>query len=301
MHVQFTGAGTMATLYDHAIAASTPDVQVELAVGFPSGDMADTGPSIVAFADTQPKADAAADALLALALDQEGAFDCHLPSAAEAVRMAMALPEGRPVTIADVQDNPGGGASSDTTGLLHALAEAGAEGVMLGVMHDPDVAALAHEQGVGSLITCALGGRSGITGDRPFEGRFRVEALSDGAVTYEGEMYGGGVAQIGPTACLVLDDQKADIRIVVSSVRNQCLDRGYFRHIGLQPEAARILAVKSTVHYRADFEPISQAVISAGAPGQLLCEIPAIPFRKLRPGVRLGPKGPLFRNLTAWN
>ena len=294
MHAQYTGAGTMHDLYQAAIAASGPDVQVELAVGFPSGDMADTGPAIVAHAQTQEAADKAADALLALALELEPAFDCSLPDAAEATRRAMAYPPGKPVTIADVQDNPGGGTSSDTTGLLRALADARATGVLLGVIHDAAVAAEAHAQGLGATFEAALGGRT--PGDTPFKARFTVAALSQGKVAYEGEMYGGGIAEIGPSACLQLDGQ--DIRIVVSSIRNQCLDRGYFRHLGLTPEQARILAVKSTVHYRADFEPISQAVISAGAPGQLLCDIPAIPYRKLRPGVRLGPLGPTYKGRT---
>ena len=291
MHAQFTGAGTMRDLYQAAIAATHADVQVELAVGFPSGDMADTGPAIVAHAATQNAADQAADALLSLALELEPAFDCSLPTAAEATRRALAYPPGKPVTIADVQDNPGGGTSSDTTGLLRALAEAQAPGVLLGVMHDAAVATQAHAQGLGTSFEAELGGRA--PGDTPFKARFAVAALSEGQVTYEGEMYGGGIAEIGPSACLALDGH--DIKIVVSTIRNQCLDRGYFRHLGLIPEKARILAVKSTVHYRADFEPISQGVISAGAPGQLLCDIQAIPYQKLRPGVRLGPLGPAYK------
>ena len=162
------------------------------------------------------------------------------------------------------------------------------------MIHDPAAAALAYRAGVGATFETEIGGRSGVEGDTPFAGIFRVDALGDGHVTYEGEMYGGGFAEIGPTASLVLVEPETDIRIVVSSVRNQCLDRGFFRHLGLTPETTRIIVVKSTVHYRADFEPISQAVISAGAPGMLLCDIRAIPYQNLRAGVRLGPLGPSY-------
>lgn len=298
MHAQYAGAGAMKRLYDEAIAASGDDAEVELAVGFTAGDIADCGPSIIAHAPDADRAEALAEALLSRALEEEPRFDCHLPTAAEAVAEAMALPPGKPATIADVQDNPGGGTSSDTTGLLRALVAAKASGALLGVMHDPEAAATAHRLGIGATFDAPLGGRSGVAGDAPFDGTFRVEALSDGQVRYEGEMYGGGVAQIGPTAALRVMAPGADIQVVVSSVRNQCLDRGYFRHIGLDPEKARILAVKSTVHHRADFEPISQAMISAGAPGSLICNIPAIPYQNLRPGVRLGPNGPVFGTKT---
>ena len=50
-----------------------------------------------------------------------------------------------PLAFADVADNPGGGGRGNTTGLLRALHEAGASGVLLGVFHDPALAAEAQE------------------------------------------------------------------------------------------------------------------------------------------------------------
>ncbi len=293
MHAQHTGSEPMRRLYGLAVEMSGGDMDVELAVGFTGGDIADSGPSILASAVDQAKADAAADALLEEALTAEAEFDCTLLTPEEAVATALAFPPGKPVTIADVQDNPGGGASSDTTGLLKALMNARAKQVIIGVIHDPAAAAEAHRLGIGREFQASLGGKSGVKGDTPLDARFRVEALSNGEVAYRGEMYGGGTAQMGPTAVLRPLGTDANVRIVTSSVRNQCLDRAYFSHAGLVPEDADIIAVKSTVHYRAEFEPISQTVISCGAPGALPCDISLIPYRNLRPGVRLGPCGPV--------
>ncbi|MCV6593856.1 MAG: M81 family metallopeptidase [Silicimonas sp.] len=294
MHAQHTGGGAMGRLTRAATEAGA-----ELAVGFTAGDMVDCGPAILAQATTETEADTIADTLLTRALEEEQRFDTALPNPADAVRHAMAAPPGKPVVIADVQDNPGGGASSDTTGVLHALAEARAKGTLLGLFHDPEATAMAHDLGIGARFETALGGRSGVAGDLPFAGQFEVAGLADGRVTYEGEMYGGGIAQIGPSACLRLLSPGCDIRIVTSTIRNQCLDRGFFRHIGLTPEAARLIVVKSTVHYRADFDPIASEVISTGAPGLLGCDLPAIPYKNLRRGVRLGPKGPEFQGKSA--
>ena len=293
MHAQHTSSDPMRRLYGLTRAMSDGDTDVELAVGFTGGDIADSGPSILASAVSQAKADAAADALLDAALAAETEFDCTLLTPEEAVETALALPPGRPVTIADVQDNPGGGASSDTTGLLKALVKARGKQVIVGVVHDPAAAAEAHRLGTGREFQASLGGRSGIRGDTPLDARFRVEALSNGEVAYRGEMYGGGTARMGPTAVLRPLGIDSDIRIVTSSVRNQCLDRAYFSHVGLVPEDAGIIAVKSTVHFRAEFEPISQGVISCSAPGALLCDIGLVPYRNLRPGMRLGPCGPV--------
>ena len=289
MHAQFTGAPPMSDLYAQARDASTDGALLELAVGFTGGDMIDTGPSTLAQAENPQKAQAMADQLLRNALAAEAAFDCRLPDATTGIRTAMALPKGKPVVIADVQDNPGGGTSSDTVGLLRAFMAEGAQGVLMGLMHDPEAAAAAHAAGIGAVCTLGLGGHSGLPGEAPVMGRYRVEALSDGAVRYEGEMYGGGVAQIGPTAVLRPLDTTADLQIVVSTVRNQCLDLAYFRHIGLQPENARILCVKSTVHYRAAFDPIAQTALSVGATGALSCDLEQAGYRHIRPGLRLGP------------
>ncbi|MXW86827.1 MAG: M81 family metallopeptidase [Boseongicola sp. SB0667_bin_21] len=291
MHAQHTGSDPMRRLYGIAVEMSGGEMDVELAVGFTGGDIADSGPSLLASAVDPAQADAAADALLEEALAAAADFACTLVAPEKAVSAAMARPPGKPVTIADVQDNPGGGTSSDTTGLLKALVNARARQVIFGVMHDPTAAAEAHRLGIGREFQVGLGGKSGVKGDTPLDARFRVEALSNGEVAYRGEMYGGGTARMGPTAVLRPLGTDADIRIVTSSVRNQCLDRAYFSHVGLIPEDANIIAVKSTVHYRAEFEPISQRVISCGAPGALPCDIGLIPYRKLRPGIRLGPCG----------
>jgi microcystin degradation protein MlrC len=267
----------------------------ELTMGFTGGDMPDAGPAVLVHAADQGEADRGADALFDALLKAEAQFGGLPPPADIVVRDALARPPGKPVVIADVEDNAGGGGSSDTTGLLRALIAAGADNAMLALMNDPAAAALAHATEIGGVIETGLGGRSGCDGDAPLEARFEVTALSDGAVPFEGEVYRGGTAQIGPTACLRVLDTPGDIRVVVGSVRNQCLDRAYFRHIGLTPENARIICVKSTVHFRADFDPIAQATLAAAVPGALASDLTRVPYRHLRPGVRLGPGGPPHR------
>ncbi|MEM8699653.1 MAG: MlrC C-terminal domain-containing protein, partial [Pseudomonadota bacterium] len=196
-----------------------------------------------------------------------------------------AAPCGRPVVLADVQDNPGAGASSDSTGLLAALIEEEAQGALLGLLADPEIAAEAHRLGECACFTGDLGGKSGLQGQVPLRARFRVETLSDRAARYTGEMYGGGIAILGPSAVLRAEGA-ADIRVVVTTFRSQCLDLGLFTHFGLEPAQHRILAVKSTLHYRAAFDPIAARTLSVAAPGGFPCHLPNIRYRNLRPGMR---------------
>ena len=48
------------------------------------------------------------------------------------------------ILLADVQDNPSGGATSANTDVLHALVEAKCQSVLMGLFYDPELAECAH-------------------------------------------------------------------------------------------------------------------------------------------------------------
>ena len=286
LHAQHTGADPARALYKKMGSFDrTPGTRAELAMGFTAGDTPDTCVSLVVYSETSVSANRIADEILEDLVSCEGSFDTRLLSAADAVEAAMSLDAARPVVIADVQDNPGAGGSSDTTGILKELIAKGAKGVLAGLLYDPDAAARAHSAGAGSVLPIRLGGHSGVVGDDPIDARFQVVRLGDGTCAYTGEMYGGGVATLGPTAVLSPMDTDAEIQIVVTSIRNQCLDLAHFTHLGLDPCAASIIVVKSTAHFRADFEPIAEKVLLASSPGHFPCNLSSVTYRNLRKGV----------------
>lgn len=291
LHAQFTGTEPGRSLYAGLEAhTGSPNTFAEIAMGFTAGDTHDTGPCVVAHAPSRDAAERLAETVFLDLLRAEGRFDHALLTPEQAVARAIAAAPGKPVVIADVQDNPGAGASSDTTGLLVELVRQGARGVMLGLMHDPGIAALAHSLGAGAEFEAPLGGKSEFPGQMPFHARFRVESLGNGSCPYIGAMYRGGVGTLGPTAVLKVVGSTADVRIVVNSIRNQCLDRAHFTHLGLNPENARIVVVKSTAHFRADFDTLAQEVLLAAAPGAFACNLETVNYRKLRSGVRRGKR-----------
>jgi microcystin degradation protein MlrC len=289
---QHTGSVPCHTLYaslDHRAVETV--FSVDLAMGFPPADIFHAGPSVVAYAGSQEGADRAADELLQSLVNAEHDFENVLLSPQAAVAEAMAQEGSKPVVIADAQDNAGAGATSDTTGLLSALVGGNAQGVVLALLDDAEIASKAHELGIDAEFSALLGGKSSQEGQGPFEGRFRVEALSNGEFLFTGAMYGGMTANLGPMAVLRVLDTAADVRVVIGSIRCQCLDQAIFAHIGIEPKAQRIVAVKSSVHFRADFEPIAEKVLVVEAPGAHPCRLDKIKYRNLRPGVRLGPGG----------
>ena len=264
--------------------------------GFPPSDLYHCGPGIIAHGYSQAAVDAAACALYAHVAALEPEFAQPLLDPDEAVREAMAIAAkaSRPVVIADTQDNPGCGGTGDTTGMLAALVRNRAEKAALCVLTDPVAAAAAHAAGEGAEIEIELGGRTPIPGVEPFRGRFRVAKLSNGQFVCKGPCVGGREARLGPTALLAIDG----VSVVVASKRMQAYDLEIFRHIGVEPTGQKILVVKSTCHFRADFEPIAERVLVAVAPGAHLVDARKYPYKYLRPGVRLEPLGPAFTPLV---
>ena len=126
--------------------------------------------------------DAAASEMERAVLAAECAFGGTLHDADEAVQtaMRMARDASRPVVIADAQDNPGAGGSSDTTGVLRADSPRRAR-----CRHRPDrrSGAAAHHAGAGNTVRIALGGHSGIPDDAPLEAEFLVEKHPTAAST----------------------------------------------------------------------------------------------------------------------
>lgn len=274
-----------------------PDVlSVDLAAGFPPADVPDNGPTIYAYGTDQAAVDAAADAMHQAMIEAEDAFDNPLIPANQAVRQAMDLAAGanKPVVIADPQDNPGAGGVGDSTGLLRALLEEGARRAALAMLYDPETASAAHQAGEGAVIDVALGGKVGDVGGPPVKARVLVERLGDGTLHFTGPMMIGAVGKLGPMACLKVLDERSEVRVIVASNRSQNSDLECFRALGVEPNDQDILGVKSAVHFLAAYDPIATTILFADAPGTNPCQIDALPFTRLRKGVRLGPRGPAF-------
>jgi microcystin degradation protein MlrC len=267
---------------------------LSFAPGFPAADFPDCGPSVFAYGRTQADADAAADAIARVVLRHEDDFDGRIYSPDDGVRHAMELAKtaSKPIVIADTQDNPGAGGDSDTTGMLRALVRNKATKAAIGVIYDPASAKTAHDAGVGATVTLALGGKSGIRGDAPYQESFVVEKLSDGKFVAPGPYFGGRDMDMGPSAALRI----GDVRVVVSSHKAQLADQSMYRYVGIEPTEQSILVNKSSVHFRADFEPIAEKLLICAAPGAMPADTATLPWTRLRPGIRIKPNGPVFNS-----
>lgn len=263
-------------------------VHLSFAMGFPASDFDECGPVVFGHGRDADTVAVNVQALAANAVAQRSDWALDLLSPATAVSKALALAAGaaKPVVIADTQDNPGAGGDANTTGMLHALLQAGAGlrfpgAVALGLLHDPAAAAAAHAAGVGATLALQLG-RSvrsfdGTPTDAPVAGRFKVSALSDGVVPLHGPMTAGNTATLGPSACLQIDG----VSVLVTTGKTQMLDLDLYRFLGIEPTAMRLLVNKSSVHFRAAFTPIAAQILVAQAPGPMAADPADLPWQHL--------------------
>ena len=289
---QYTGMEPCRSLY--RLTADLPEgvATASLFMGFPAADFAGCGPVSLAYGPDAAAVEAWSARIAAALEAAEPAFagESFAPEAAVHKAMELALGADRPVVIADTQDNPGAGGSSDTTGMLRALLACGAKNAAIGNLFDPEAAAMAHQAGLGARLTLSLGGRSGIPDDAPCEVEVEVTALRDTPVLATGPFYGGNAIDLGLSACL----RAGGVDIIVTSGKSQMADREFYRTLGVIPEDKAILVNKSSVHFRADFEPIAQTILVATAPGAMPLCPSVLPWQNLRAGIRLRPLGPAF-------
>ena len=95
---------------------------------------------------------------------------------------------------------------------------------------------------------------------------------------------------LGPSASLRI----GGVRVVVASRKAQLEDQAMFRYVGIEPTEQAILVVKSSVHFRADFEPIAETILICTAPGAMPADPASLPWTHLREGIRIKPNGPGF-------
>lgn len=233
--------------------------------GFPYADFDLAGTSILVTSTDRAVGNECAKDVAGFAWEIRDEFLKRISPVEEAVQQAIdqiAKSPGKPVALADVADNPGGGGSGDTPELLRELVRQGVAGAVACVW-DPETVASAQQVGKGNTGTFLIGGKATDAYGEPVEVTGVVAHLSDGQFVGEGPVVRGQPVSCGPTARIDV----GDLKIVVTSVRHAANDQGYFRVAGVDPTAEPMLMIKSRGHFRADFEPICHSIIEVDAPG----------------------------------
>ncbi len=248
-------------------------LSVSFGRGFPYGDVAEAGARIWVITDNdQAKAQRIAAQLGQELWQMREAARPQVLSIDQALDRALAADSGLAV-LADVADNPGGGAPCDSTFILRRLIERGIADVALGCVYDIGAVQACKDAGVGTRLMLGIGGKSGVSSGEPLDLMVTVRALKD---DYHQIIEGSTPIPLGSAAWVSTDD---NVDIVLMTVREQTFSPNAFTGLGIDLADKRIAVVKSTQHFHAEFAPIAQEVLYVSTPGALTPDFAIIPYR----------------------
>ena len=269
-----------------------PILNVSVTGGFVLTDLPKCGMTVnVTSAGDQQAADRVAGEIAQAAWNSRRRYVCKLTPLNEAVDLAQRASAGiiKPVILADLADNPGGGAPGNTTWLMQALHEANIKNVVIALFTDPELAKDAHKAGQGASLIARFN-RVESEFSKYFECAARVLKVSDGyGVGRRGRDEGRQIV-LGRSALVEL--KGSGLRVVVTSLREQPADPRTLEMFGVDIDKAKCLVLKSRGHFRAGFDEFFEdsQIYEVDVPGLTSNVLTNFEFRGLpRPVYPLDP------------
>ncbi len=262
----------------HALEMGPGVVTATLAMGFPFADIRDVGVSVLVTTNgDQQLAEQHADNFAKYIWDIREAFDPNLVSVEEAIEIANQSEE-QPIVLAEGSDNPGGGGPCDGTMILQKFIEADVQDAVIAIIADPESVALAIEAGIGNTVALNVGGKTIPLHGDPVALTGYVKTISDGNYVNKGPMARGVRNRLGRTAVVKV----GGIEIILTEHRVQPIDAEVLRSVGIEPTDRKLIALKSAVHFRADYTPIAHKILEVDTPGVHSPDLFSYDYRKVR-------------------
>ena len=248
-------------------------LSVSLGHGFPWGDVPQAGAKLWVVTDNDPQL----AATLARRLGAEfwalrtriGPEVMEVDAALDLV--ATAAGEG-PLVLADIADNPGGGAAGDSTFILRRIVERGIANVAIGAFWDLGAVHVCKSAGVGARIDLRIGGKCGPASGQPLDLRVTVRAV----VANHTQSALGTRERLGD--CVWVEAANG-LHILLASIRTQTYGLDAFTGMGIGLVDKALVVVKSTQHFYAEFAPLARQVGYVTTPGAMSFDFAAIPYR----------------------
>ena len=232
-----------------------------IAWGFPYADVAHLGVGVLVQGDDFAHVTRIADDLANTIWRRRGDFDAGLIAPEQAVRQAIAAPEG-PIILVDVADNAGGGAPADGTVILAELLDQSARDAVV-VLCDGQAVKTAKALGVGAVFNALVGGKSDDLHGPPVP--LVGEILFQQPVRYQrrGDYMTGQRVDLGEVAVIKADG----VTVMLTEAKAMPFDADHLAAAGIVAEAQRIIVVKSAIAWQAHFRPFAKGEIYVDTPG----------------------------------
>ncbi len=186
------------------------------------------------------------------------------------------------VVINEASDNPGAGTPGDGTFLLKELLKRNIKGSAFGYIFDPEFVKECMNVGVGGIINTKLGGKieeAEFHGE-PVDITGEVINISNGEFVATTPLMKNIPGSFGNTVCVKI----GNVKVVVASVQNQTYDDRAFFVGNIDVVQQRLLALKSSQHFKAFYNQLDSIIIPSDPMGIATANLKLLPFKNiLRP------------------
>jgi microcystin degradation protein MlrC len=262
-----------------------PEKSISFSTGFPLADTANTGPSLLSYAQDHNTAEQQLQKMTTLIESQQPQFSSKIYTTQKALDYYAnkETSKEKPTLFIDTQDNPGCGGSGDTTGILQSLIEQDIKKVLIVSICDPDTVKNLTNNSIGDEVTIELGGKVTSETCQPVKQRAQILNKCTGEINATGPFYQGCQLSLGQCALLRIKE----IDIIVTSTNVQAADQAIIRHFGIEPTDYGIIVLKSSVHFRADFSALADDILLIESPGLNVSNLKKLDYQHLRHNMTL--------------
>lgn len=194
------------------------------------------------------------------------------PEAAVAAARASRV---RPFLLAQSADAPTAGASGDSPALIEPLAALAPDLVSYVTAADPAAVEQCHRAGMGAEVTVQAGAGLDDRWHPPVSVTGVVIGAGAGSYRLEGVGFHGMEVSMGRYATLAA----GNLRLLLSERPAWTADPATFRFVGLPPEQADVIVVKSCSDFRPNF-PTSSCAITVDVPGAASPRLERLTFHR---------------------
>ncbi len=232
--------------------------------GFMAGDVADLGTKVIVITDGDAKKGAELAREWGMELfSYRGITRPEFITAQQAIEVAKTRDinsqQVKPLVIADVWDNPGGGVPGDSTIMLREAISQELTAVVFGTIWDPIAVRTCFSAGEGAIIRLRFGGKmSDQTGD-PVDADVTILKLVRSAQ----QSFGNSIVPLGDSVWLEFEG----IHVILNTVRSQVFSPDLFSNMGITLSDFMTVVLKSTNHFYDAFLPVASEILYAAVDG----------------------------------
>ena len=230
--------------------------------GFMAGDSPDIGAKIITITDdNKTKGDLLSSQLGFELFSYRNKLALKTLSANKSIEHAAKLckKNKKPILVADIWDNPGGGVSGDSTILINKAISMNLKNIAVGSIWDPVAVSLCCAAGEKANIDLRFGGKISSSGGSPINKRVLVKKIVRNAF----QRFGKSFVPMGDSVCIAFDG----IEVILNSNRSQTFSTDLFTELGVNISNKTILIIKSTNHFYNSFFPHVSTIIYASVDG----------------------------------